>query len=202
MSRFSHILLTVYTRLHILLTDFTGFWRRGLAHRLGDGITAVYRVKAGAPMRRLYCIDDFLGTMWYMLNGYTSMGLNDEDMRDDELFYVRFVLNDSFRSCLSHGFNNGHIHDLATAEPTFRPLVVFLNDINVTRSVAPLMTSFCTGNAITVRQLVTYLLSSRGLTRADADHLALRSDRLQMTFIDSDLDEIAFEDDQLIKFGV
>lgn len=202
MSRLSHILLTVYTRLHILLTDLIGFLRRGLAHRLGDGITAVYRVKAGSPMRRLYCIDDFLGTMWYTLNGHCSMGLNDQDMGDDELFYVRFVLNNSFKSCLSHGFNNGHIHDLATAEPTFRPLVVFLNDINVTRSVAPLMTSFSTGNAITVRQLVTYLLSSRGLTRGDAEHLALRSDRLLITFIDSDLDEATFEDDQIVKFGL
>jgi hypothetical protein len=200
MTRFSHLWLSAYTRAHIWLTEACTACQSALAHRLGDGISAVYKIKPARPMRRLYCIDDFLGSLWYLLNGYSSMGLNDDDVLDDGLFYVRFVMNGAFRSCLTHGFHNGHIHNIASACVPFHPLVVFLNDINVTRSVAPLMTSFGVNGDITVRQLVSFLLSSSALSRADVDHLALRSDKLLMTFVDTHLNELAFADDAPLKF--
>ena len=72
-------------------------------------------------------------------------------------------------------------------------MVIFLNGINVTPHIAPILASFSQEHNITVRDLAAYLVFNRLISASDIASLALRTSKLQLTIVDHDLDEFTFD---------
>ena len=196
------LLLAGYAQVRAWLTLATGTWCYAHALVLGEGVSAVRKVTDVAELLPVYCIDSFRGTLGYLCTRSTAMSLLDKVGRAD-LVSVRYVASGTFHECLSLGVAVDRIHAMVTAyPPPQKPLVVFLNDVNVTRQFSSLVpATFTADNGITVRKLVAYWLARGALRHKDLVQLVLCRSRLELTVVYSDLSESSFSDDDVVALG-
>jgi hypothetical protein len=86
----------------------------------------------------------------------------------------------------------GVLERASAFSPRTRIILAFLNGINVTNAVLPLVSSFNSDNALRVKDLAAWLLASDVLSRQHANQLALRDGLLELSLVDSDLDDVEF----------
>jgi hypothetical protein len=119
------------------------------------------------------------------------MNLDGSDsITENDLVFVNYVSNGTFHSCLMKHFDNAKIHAIITTRQTFKPLVIFMNGLNVTRHMRHLITSFESDNDLTVKDIANYIISL--MTRKELVCVALRDALLELEFVDTDLDQTTF----------
>jgi hypothetical protein len=160
------------------------------------GLTQIrlLEIKDGVPRAKtLYDLESVLGTLRYV-QGYTSPIVVPTD-RDPVLFVVRFLKGARFVTALVRCPPSELLSTLRRVEtfvPMTRFLVVFLNAVNVTRHVNPVMHTFCNANSVRVIDVLTWLVADNKISRADVCRLATREGLMELSFVDRDMDEIEF----------
>ena len=157
---------------------------------LGEGITRVQRVHFGGAHVE-FSIDDPIGMVKYFMNGGEYDGIFPL-MRENDLLHITYVEDGRFKEVLTRKAYDDPTQSLRVGEIGTRPMVVFLNGINVTRFLQPIMNSFREEHALTVRDVAAFLIFNKCIDASDVALLALRTQRMELTFIDHDLDEIVF----------
>jgi hypothetical protein len=180
-------------------------WTTINAQLVGEGIASVDLIKNGKKVAPLYRAPF---TNWLSLLNYTQSSSDwTDDISDTDLLYVRYVADGKFKEFLTRGDIvktsweelEEDIEDVPLVTP-YTPCASFINGMNITDILMPLLSSFDGDADVTVRELISGWMALGRLSPSICDALILRQGDLELTMVDRDLDVHTFKNDEVIKW--
>lgn len=157
------------------------------------GITRIQHVTE-TETKTIYDLESVFGFLRYVL-GFTKTWATTSDDQPS-LWAVRYIRQNAIHTVLLRCPLDAVHHALdgakAFAPPRTRIILAYLNGINISAAVLPMLASFNSVNSLRVKDLAAWLMASGALTKRQVHQLVLREGVLELSFVDSDLDDIEF----------